>query len=134
MLQLKNVQHDFDVVPGDVGVTVRLGPKWAKAYDDEPGRFVDLWQCERPHDGACPETVSNEGGYGTRCLGRGTARLIGYWYGKLAYVPAGLLTLEHEREARELSGLLTSLARAYGSRVTWDSEVTALIYERIHAA
>lgn len=130
-LQLKNVQHDFTVPHGFVGVTVRRGTKWQVA----PGTIVDLWECDRGHAGACPHYVDDDahGGHAT-CVRRGQAQVLGWWTGALIDLPEGLLALEHEPTSRTFTGLLASLRRAYGPKLLTSAEVTALAYLRLSVA
>jgi len=134
-LQLKNVQHDFEVPIGEIGVTVRLGDKWFQAFrshiHDRDGFVVDLWQCPQGHSGECVATgPANSDGTGVVCKFRGTAKIIGAWRGKLIHVPDTLLALEHEKSSRNFMGLLFSMRRAYPNISSHDY-VTALIYTRL---
>jgi len=136
--QLKNIRHDFDVAEGDVGVTVRLGRKWANRCT---GHIVgvDLWECDKPHEGPCPlvEKIREDGeviAEVTHCKYRGKAKVIGVWYGELHRLPPALLALEHEKSSRTLDGLRKSLKRGYGREIGDDEEVTAVIYYRTEVA
>lgn len=120
-LPLKNIQHDFEVEIGDVGVTVRKGSKWADSVDMGL-TDVELINCGEPHTGDCTQEKG--------CVYCGTAQLLGYWYGSLENIPKGLLALEHEKASRTYEGLLYSLKRAYGEFDEKDF-FTALIYLRI---
>lgn len=119
MYQLKTVQHDFEVEVGRIGVTVRKGFKWAVVPN---GTRIELWRCEVPHDGECPQIACSPQGEGMI-----DHRFL--WVGRLRDLPARLIEYEHEERSRSYSVLLDSLARAYGT-VSEDDWVTVMGYLR----
>ena len=116
MIALKNVNHTFDVEVGDVGCTIRKGPKWSEVPIGEP---LCLMYCLRPHQGACDES----------CEHRGGGRVVGSWLGKLKDLPSTLLKMEHNRQARNKEVLISMLRAGYG-RISDDDIITALVYFR----
>jgi len=138
-LQLKNVQHDFETPVGEVGVTVRRGFKWAMVATSTQ---LELWRCERPHAGDCPEImpvlqvhtdlqpVAEDIPGAVFCSKQGTGRVVGHWVGQLKDLPARIIEQEHEAESRTYSGLMHSLRRAYGPQLSDVHYVTALFYMR----
>ena len=118
IMQLKNIQHDFDTPAGDVGVTVRLGTKWSHQL---PDTVMDLWECPQGHKGDCVEP---------QCQWRGTARILGSWVGPFDQLPPALLSIEHNNDCRTVDGLAESMLRGYGDKFSAESVVTALIYVR----
>lgn len=128
MTQLKNVGHDFETRPGETGVTVRKGFKWAAV---ENGTALELWRCDRPHQGDCPELDQRDpSDVKVFCAQQGTGRVVGHWVGQLKDLPARIIELEHEAKSRLYSGLVGSLARAYG-KLSDRHYVTALFYARL---
>lgn len=124
LLQLKNVQHDFETPVGELGVTVRRGFKWAMVPMGTP---LELWRCGEPHYGVCPE-IGQGGEY--CCKQQGVGLVAGHWVGQLKDLPARVIEREHEAESRSYSGLLFSLRRAYGQDFSDGEYVTALFYVR----
>lgn len=116
MKQLKNIAHTFDVELGGVGVTVRKGTKW---YDMPLNTELELRVCPKGHDGEC----------NSLCEKAGEARIIGRWKGSLMNLPHALLSIEHNRDARDMEALKQMLKTGYGS-INKHDPVTALIYER----
>jgi len=122
-MQLKNLQHGFDTEVNGIAITIRLGAKWQRSI----GELIDLWECDYPHAGVCTYNLA-------RCHQRGTAMVIGWWYGRLADVPESLISLEHEESCRTTDGLTVALVRAYGEDVIMNEDspmVTALVYLRL---
>lgn len=105
--------HTVDVEPGQSGVTLRNGLKWADALD-EP---ILLCEC------------SQRGNTGCNVVGK--AIVSGIWKGKFQDLPAKLIEHEHEEASRVYSGLLFSMRRAYGENWPEDSDVVAMTYYRI---
>jgi hypothetical protein len=105
--------HAVEVVPGEVGVTLRLGEKWFKTKD---GETIELCECSADNT---THTVV------------GHAEIVGRWYGMFTYLPARLIEKEHEISSRMYSGLLKSMRRAYGQDFNEESNCTALSYKRI---
>jgi hypothetical protein len=114
---LKNVEHEFDVEIGAIGVTLRKGFKWANV---ERGTLIDLYFQHSAEKGLSDEF-------------RGTARVVGHWVGQLKDLPARVIEMEHEASSRLYGGLLESLRRGYGS-VTESDYFTALFYQRVTVA
>ena len=114
-LQLKNVQHEFSVAVGEIGVTIRRGFKWAQV---PVGAVVDLVFQSSPDD------VLGES--------RGTAKVTGVWVGRLLDLPARIIEKEHEPSSRTYSELVSSLKRGYGD-FNEAEYFTALFYKRLTA-
>lgn len=116
--ELRNIKHTFDTSVGDVGVTIRLGTKWA---DETPrGTTLLLYNCDEAHIDACDV-------HG--CEFCGTGAKIGHWTGMLKELPASLLVMEHNEQARTMEGLMSLLNIAYPGIMVTD-HITALIYQR----
>ncbi len=116
MNQLKNIAHDFDVVKGDVGVTIRKGGKW---WDTADETRVELRVCSAGHDGTC----------NSLCKNAGIGRKIGAWKGRFIDLPPSLIAIEHNKKARDIEKLKLMLETGYGS-INDDDVVTAFIYVR----
>lgn len=110
-MQLRNLDHGFDLKVGDVGVTIRKGYKWAL----NQGTEFDLVE---QHSDEKPDEV----------VGTGVA--IGNWLGRFKNVPNNLLKIEHNEWAQDKDTCFDMMKAGYGD-FTEDSEVTALIYERL---
>lgn len=117
MRVLKNIDHTFDVVDGDVGCTIRKGTKWTEM---SVGEMFELSNCSKAHIGDCSSDCSNEG------LGI----CIGYWYGELKNLPPALLSIEHNKSARNIYTLKKMLRAGYGE-INGSDVFTALIYKRV---
>lgn len=87
-------------------LTVRIGNKWQQEMT--LGDEVELFDHEA-------------GGQ------RGTAKVLDIWVGRVDRLPSSLLELEHDPLARTFSGLMVSLAGAYGRMVEPHEFVTALV-------
>jgi len=116
MEQLKNIDYAFDIDVGDAGVTVRKGSKW---FDYSTGSRFEMRVCPKGHDGTC-NSLCNQTGIG---------RKIGAWKGPLMDLPANLLSIEHNKKARNMETLREMLEMGYGSIDPHDV-VTAMIYIR----
>ena len=116
MLYLKNVNHTFDLLVGDVGCTIRKGSKWAKV---PIGETLELMNCNQPHQGTCGEDCKREG----------TGKAIGSWLGKFQELPRNLLQIEHNIAARDIVTLKEMLEVGYGS-IAEDDIIIALVYQR----
>jgi hypothetical protein len=103
--------HLLECKAGEIGVTVRKGPKWA----DSIGQEILLCVCD------------GEGNHDIQ----GKGIVLDAWMGQFKNVPARWLEKEHEKMSRVYSGLLTSMRRAYGPEFNEEEEVTALMYNRI---
>lgn len=114
---LKNVEHEFDVAVGQIGVTVRRGFKWAQV---PRGTTVELYYQHSPEKGLSDEF-------------RGTAEVVGHWVGQLHNIPARVIEMEHEASSRLYSGLVESLKRGYGP-FEENEYFTALFYRRVTVA
>ncbi len=113
-MALYNVEHDFDVEVGEVGVTLRRGDKWFKV---PAGTQLLLIRRDGSGDSA-QEGV------------QGTGEVVGHWYGRLMDLPARVIEKEHEPSSRLYTGLLASLRRAYGE-IAEQEMFTALVYRRL---
>lgn len=110
MRQLLN-QHDIDLPVGRRGVTVRRGLKWA---DAKSGDRLELMTGTGPDD----QTHFGEGVVVDAAVYR------------FKDLPAKLLEMQHEARARQYSGLLASMRKAYGPGFSEDEDVVAMTYER----
>ena len=117
LMQLKNINHTFDVGVGDVGVTIRKGSKW---YDVRECDEFELRICPKAHDGVC----------NSLCKLVGLGKKIGNWKGTLKELPNALLKIEHNKKCRNREVLRQMLEVAYKD-VGNDTIVTALIYIRV---
>ena len=117
MIQLKNINQDFNVNIGDIACTIRLGFKWSYYNIDTP---ISLWNCSFPHTGYCTEQT---------CSLCGEGIIIGHWCGAFADIPKSLLAIVDNINARNFNTLLEILKINYG-HVTKKDNVTALIYLR----
>jgi hypothetical protein len=106
--------HSIDILPGQTGVTVRLGKKWL--HNASLDSAIDLCICTKD-----PE--SHE------VVGKGV--ILDAWFGIFIDIPGRLLELEHEASSRTYSGLLASMKRAYGNAFDERLGVTVLTYMRI---
>lgn len=111
-LQLRNLDHGFDVPVGEVGVTVRNGHKWSVTQG------LEFNLVEQYSDPDLDDKVVGQG------------KVLGFWQGKFKNLPDSLLSIEHNNQCRNYFNLLHTMETAYPG-FTEDSEVTALIYERI---
>lgn len=119
-MPLQNINHSFDIPMGDVGVTIRKGDKWDKV---PVGTSLMLWRCTHAHPGViCHDDI------GCRFCGSGTT--LGSWYGEMVNLPASLLSMEHNVEARDYNILMGMMQDAYGQDFDENTDVTALIYKR----
>lgn len=116
-MELRNVKHGFDLVVGQVGVTVRKGEKYSKL---PIGTIFELFECQSPHTGSCKDVG---------CKACGTGIMLGYWVGAWKDIPQGLLSLEHNIEARSKAVCERMLKEGYGS-LEPDDTVTAVLYLR----
>lgn len=117
-VQLKNVNHGFDLEVGDVGCTIRHGYRWSNYVTGTP---IELWNCKEQHHGLCTEETC------TRC---GTGVIIGSWCGKLKELPPSLLAMEHTNDLKDYDALFTMLKKVYDDFTSEKEPVTALIYLR----
>lgn len=105
-------QHPIDTKPGEVGVTVRRGRKWA---DLRAGQRIELTagvdDADRRHVGH--------------------AEVLETHLCRFEDIPARLIEYEHEESSRLYSGLLASMRRAYGPNFWAREEVVVLVYRRI---
>lgn len=102
--------HSIDVGVGEIGVTVRLGYKWATL---PIGKSIYLCSCSgRDH-----EIV-------------GEAEVVGIWIGLFHTLPAKLIEQEHEKSSRMYSCLMKSMKKVYGAKFSENETVTALSYRR----
>lgn len=119
MKELRNINHSFDLRVFGIGVTIRVGQKWALEVGQ--GEDFSLYVCPDPHSEPCPD-------HGCKFCGVGTK--LGHWVGRLGELPRELLTL-HNESARDMDVLLAMLREGYGPDVSSTTIVTALIYERL---
>jgi len=111
-MELRNLDHGFDLKAGNVGVTIRKGVKWAL----RPGSKFAL--IEQHSD----EEVEDE------AVGSGT--VLGHWSGRFDEVPANLMKIEHNDAATDPEVCLAMMKAGYGDKFTEADLVTALIYIR----
>ena len=111
-MQTLHSLHPIDTEVGQLGVTVRLGSKWA----DLVTHADQLELCVCTEDGM------------HIVVGHGTVEEV--WCSPFYQIPARVIELEHEESSRVYSGLIHSMSRAYGSKFDEESTVTVLTYLR----
>jgi len=110
-MRILHMLHALECETGNIGVTVRKGPKWANSIAE----VIDLCVCD------------GEGAHEVQ--GRGV--VVDNWYGKFLDIPAKLIEKEHEKRSRLYSGLLDSMQKAYGKDFTEEDEVVIVTYNRL---
>jgi hypothetical protein len=110
MRQLHN-QHPIDTKPGQIGITVRRGGKWA---DVKPGEELEL----------CVGVGPNDQVPVGRCIVKEAVLC------QFINIPARLIELEHEQSSRVYTGLLASMRKAYGADFNEQEPVVVLAYGR----
>lgn len=119
--------HTIDINPGQTGVTVRNGDKWADALNDK----IELCECAMvyyKHASLGPSTVSQPPEMQHKIVGHGV--VIEIWNGEFKNIPARYIEHEHEERSRMYSGLLESMRKAYGETFSEANHVTVLVYNR----
>lgn len=118
--------HSVDIQPGELGVTVRKGLKWAVRILDEG---MDRFQIQVTLEGVAVKGQVLEKDVAQGILGEGEVDDV--WVGQFSDIPARLVSLEHEEAARTYGGLLESMRRAYGEDFSLETFVTVFSYVRM---
>lgn len=119
-MDLVNVRHGFDLSLGEVGVTIRKGEKWSMV---PVGTRLNLILCTAENARMCDHSPS------AVCSTQGEGLTLGFWVGRYAELPLGLLAIEHNVGARDKETLDALMQQAYGY-MDENTKITALLYLR----
>jgi len=111
MRKLQNI-HPIDIAPGEVGVTVRRGDKWANITH---GEALEIYSGD----------VANQ----TKI---GEGKVTNVMSCRFSEIPARLVEMEHEKTSRTYSSLLESMKRAYNEpKFKETDQVVVMTYLRL---
>ncbi len=111
-LDMRNLDHGFDVSVGDVGVSIRSSSKWSKINQGELINLVEQY---------------SDGKESTK-VGEGV--IIGKWVGEFRSLPPALISIEHSNDFKNKDYLSSILNNVYHGSFHEEAIVTAVIYYR----